>query len=413
MSNRSTAPISVSDDQVPQLHTDAPLPSLRDSRSSKPKVLCVFGTRPEIIKLAPIIRELKRQLGDIQTLTVMSGQHTDLLEPFLELFQVRPDFDLQVMERQQTPNEVCARVLTGLGPIVRKEAPAMVVIQGDTTTALAGALTGFHHKTAVAHVEAGLRSGDPGNPFPEEMNRRLISRLTTYHFAATSGNRKLLLREGVPADEIFVTGNPVVDSLHYILRNTEASSRVRDLLEQTAGRKLLVLTTHRRESFGQAMRQNLREIRKFVESYEDVALIFAVHPNPNVVEAARTELNGNSRVLLIEPLGYCDFIQLLTQAWLVLSDSGGIQEEAPSLGKPVFVLRTNTERPEAIDAGVAFLVGNAPGHLLAMLNRAYNQPGWLEKVKRIPNPFGDGKTASRIAEIIHHKICHTADRITT
>ncbi len=275
MSNRSTAPISVSDGQVPQLHTDAPLPSLRDSRSSKPKVLCVFGTRPEIIKLAPIIRELKQQPGDIQTLTVMSGQHTDLLEPFLKLFQVRPDFDLQVMERQQTPNEVCARVLTGLGPIVRKEAPAMVVIQGDTTTALAGALTGFHHKTAVAHVEAGLRSGDPGNPFPEEMNRRLISRLTTYHFAATSGNRELLLREGVPADEIFVTGNPVVDSLHYILRNTEASSRVRDLLEQTAGRKLLVLTTHRRESFGQAMRQNLREIRKFVESYEDVALIFA------------------------------------------------------------------------------------------------------------------------------------------
>ena len=413
MSNRHLAPLSLTGSYSPQFRLDAArMATCTDSRSMRPKILCVFGTRPEIIKLAPIIRELKQTHHDFQVMTVMSGQHTDLVEPFLELFQVKPDFNLQIMQRQQTPNEVCARVLAGLEPIMSKEAPEAVIVQGDTTTALAGALTGFHHKTAVAHVEAGLRSGDPHNPFPEEMNRRLISRMATYHFAATSGNRDSLLREGVPADDIFVTGNPVVDSLHYILENTEPSSRVRELLKQTAGQKLLVLTTHRRESFGRAMRQNLRDIREFVERHEDVSLIFAVHPNPNVVEAARTELNGGSRILLIEPLGYSDFIQLLKQSWVVLSDSGGIQEEAPSLGKPVFVLRTNTERPEAIDAGVAFLAGNKPGHLLAMLNRAYDESGWLEKIKQIPNPFGDGKTASRIAEIIQQKICCRAERIT-
>ena len=313
MSNRFTAPISVSDGQVPQLHIDAPLPSRRDSRSSKRKVLCVFGTRPEIIKLAPIIRELKQQPGDIQTLTVMSGQHTDLLEPFLKLFQVRPDFDLQVMERQQTPNEVCARVPTGLGPIVRKEVPDMVVIQGDTTTALAGALTGFHHKNAVAHVEAGLRSGDPGNPFPEEMNRRLISRLTTYHFAATSGNRELLLREGVPTDEIFVTGNPVVDALRMVLDLDQPFSDP-DLLNQIGNRKCIVLTTHRRESFGRILEENLKTLSQFVREHEDVVLIFPMHPNPNVSGPTKKILSDNPRTFVIDPLPYRDFIHLLAKS---------------------------------------------------------------------------------------------------
>jgi len=368
--------------------------------AGNPKVLCVFGTRPEIIKLAPIIQELRRNPASASVRTLSSGQHTDLLEPLLELFDVWPDFDLQVMRSEQSPNEVCARALEGMGPIIREEAPDLIVVQGDTTTALAAAMSGFHYQIPVAHVEAGLRSGDSLSPFPEEMNRRLITRLAKYHFAATAGNRAQLLEEGVPAEDIFVTGNPVVDSLHYILENSVPSDLVGSLLQRVGGRELMVLTTHRRENFGGTMQQNLREIRGFVEAHEELSLIFAVHPNPNVVQAAKAELASHPRVHLINPLGYADFIQLVSHAWLLLSDSGGIQEEAPSLGKPLLILRNNTERPEAIQAGTAFLVGDKPGGLTAMLDAAYGGAPWLEQAKQVRNPFGDGKAAQRISRLI-------------
>ena len=366
---------------------------------SRPKVVCVFGTRPEVIKLAPVIQELQFH-QQIRTLTVNSGQHTGLLDPLLTLFHIRPDFNLQVMQQGQSPGEVCSRVMAGLGPIIEAEHPDLIVVQGDTTTAVAAALVGFYQKVAVAHVEAGLRSGDPDSPFPEEMNRRLISQLSTYHFAATAGNRHALLQEGVSSENIFVTGNPVVDSLAYIFKNSAPSESVRSLLARVAGKKLIVLTTHRRESFGRTMRQNLAEIRQFVESHEDVALVFPVHPNPNVAAAARAELDHGGRVLLIEPLDYANFVQLLRSAWLLLSDSGGIQEEAPTLGKMVFVLRNNTERPEAIESGVAQLVGNQPGRLTAMLQRAYSDGGWLEQAKLAQNPFGDGTAGKQIVEVL-------------
>jgi len=366
----------------------------------KPKVLCVFGTRPEVIKLAPVIKALRCNSGATSVRTVSSGQHSELLSPLFELFDIQPDFDIQIMRSEQSSNEVCARALAAIEPILCEEAPDLIVVQGDTTTALAAAISGFHCKVPIAHVEAGLRSGDPLSPFPEEMNRRLITRLAKYHFAATAGNRALLLREGVCAEDIFVTGNPIVDSLHYILENSVPSDRVANLLQQVGGRRLIVLTTHRRENFGATILQNLREILKFVEAHEDLYLIFAVHPNPNVIQAAKAELDSYPRVHLIKPLGYADFIQLLSHSWLLLSDSGGIQEEAPSLGKPLLILRNNTERPEAIQAGSAVVVGDKPGHLGAMLDSAYGGASWLEHAEQVRNPFGDGRAAERISRLI-------------
>jgi UDP-N-acetylglucosamine 2-epimerase (non-hydrolysing) len=379
----------------------APLPL---STSSRPKVFCVFGTRPEVIKLAPVIQELARHKDEIHALTVTSGQHTDLIAPFLKLFQIQPDFDLKVMKRSQSLTHICSEVMARLTPILVAERPQMLLVQGDTTTALAAALTAFYQRIPVGHVEAGLRSGNATSPYPEEMNRRLISQVATYQFAATEGNRAALLAEGCPDDRIFMTGNPVVDALHHILQRSQVSAMVTALLQRFADRKLIVLTTHRRESFGQTMRRNLRDIRRFVEAHQDVALIFPVHPNPNVVSAARAELGDNPRIAQIEPLDYSDFLHLLQKAWLILSDSGGIQEEAPSLGKPVFVLRNNTERPEAIESGVAFLVGNQPGHLASMLQRAYGDQGWLEQVKHVPNPFGDGSASRRIADVVRTEL---------
>ncbi len=365
----------------------------------------MFGTRPEVIKLAPVLRGLQQFRTALQTITVNSGQHRELLDPFLQLLKIAPDFDLGVMRSRQSPSEVCARVLAGLEEIVRSQRPELILVQGDTTTALAGALAGFHNRIPVGHVEAGLRSGDAANPFPEEMNRRLISRLATWHFAATENNRDSLLAEGVAEAAIAVTGNPVVDSLHYILERSEASPRVKELRGRVEGQKLLILTTHRRESFGATLCENLRALRRFIEAHGDTALVFAVHPNPQVVAAAHEVLSGQARIHLIEPLGYADFIHLLRHAWLIISDSGGVCEEAPTLGKPLFILRNCTERQEAIDAGVAQLVGDTPGRLADMLEKVYGDPGWLDSVRRIRNPFGDGASGPRIAELVHAMLC--------
>lgn len=370
----------------------------------RPKVFCLFGTRPEVIKLAPVIRELSNPEHGIDVAPVCSGQHNDLLTPLLSLLSVAPQYNLDVMQPRQTPNDVCARVLERLGPIVVDQQPDLMIVQGDTTTALAGALTAFHCKVPVAHVEAGLRSGNPDSPFPEEMNRRLITRLATYHFAATEKNREALLHEGVAANSIFVTGNPVVDALQHILQTSATSERVQSLVRTIGDRRLLLLTTHRRENFGDTMRQNLRVLRHFVDAHEDVALVFAVHPNPNVVEAAQAELSGHSRILLIQPLDYADFIHLLKHAWLAVSDSGGIQEEAPSLGKPLLVLRSNTERQEAVDSGAAVLVGEEPGRLASLLDSVYHDSSWTNAMKRIRNPFGDGTAARQIADVITHTL---------
>lgn len=364
------------------------------------KILTIFGTRPEVIKLAPIIRKLGDFSDFLQTVNVTSAQHTDLLYPFVELFGIEITHDLQTMEPDQTPNQVCSRVLSALDPILSREQPDLILVQGDTTTALAGALAGFHRGVPVAHVEAGLRSGNLRSPYPEEMNRRLITQLASYHFAATRGNRDTLLAEGVAGNDIFVTGNPVVDALKMILGRGSASFAVKQLLEKTEGLRRLILTTHRRESFGEALDENLRVIRSFIESHEDTVLIFPVHLNPVVARSSREMLSGHPRIHLIEPLGYEDFVTLLSNAWLIVSDSGGVQEEAPTLGKPLLILRENTERPEAVESGIARLVGRSPGRLAEMLSEVYQDGSWAEHVKEVENPFGQGESGDRIAQII-------------
>ena len=361
------------------------------------KALVLFGTRPEAIKLAPVINELKKH-SNIETVVVSSSQHTDLLTPFLEIFEIKTDYDLKVMTENQTPNQVCAKVLSSLDSILKDERPDVILVQGDTTTAFAGAFAGFNRKIKIGHVEAGLRSGNPLSPFPEEMNRRLISQVAELNFAATEKNRENLLQEKVDFDKIFVVGNTVVDALHFILENSTPSEKIKNLLERTKGRKRLLLTTHRRESFGEAMSGNLKELRKFVDKNEDVCLFFPVHPNPNVQEITNEILADRERIYLLEPLDYIDFITLMKNAWLIVSDSGGVQEEAPSLGRPLLVLRENTERPEAISTGVAKLVGGDSRNLAAMLETNYNNETWIRSVREIENPFGDGRSAQKIVE---------------
>jgi UDP-N-acetylglucosamine 2-epimerase (non-hydrolysing) len=347
-----------------------------------------------------VLQSLQEIDPGIEVVTVSSSQHTDLLYPFVQLFGLRLDHDLKVMRPNQTPSEVCARVLQTLDPVLERERPDLVLVQGDTTTAFAGALAAFHRQIPVGHVEAGLRSGNALSPFPEEMNRRLATRLATYHFAATGSNRRNLLAEGVPEDSIFVTGNPVVDALKTIASVATPSPQLQEVLQRTRDTRLLVVTTHRRESFGHVLTENLQVLRRFVDAHPDVTLTFPVHPNPAVAGPAAKVLGGCDRIHLLAPLDYSDFIALLARAWLVVSDSGGVQEEAPSLGKPLLVLRENTERPEGLEAGVSRLVGGRPERLAQMLDEVYTGGEWSKTLQSIQNPFGDGRSGSRIARII-------------
>lgn len=370
------------------------------------KVLVLFGTRPEAIKLAPVIHELHKR--SFQTIVVSSSQHKSLLTPFLAQLDIDVDFDLGVMKRNQSPNDVCSRVMAKVDKILVAEEPDLILVQGDTTTTLAGALAGFNRKIPVGHVEAGLRSGNLMSPFPEEMNRRVVSQMATFHFASTEQNRQALLAEDVPSEKIFVTGNPVVDSLKQMLRDIKPSEKIAGLIEKTAGKKRVLLTTHRRESFGEAMGGNLTVLRDFADRHADVAVFFPVHPNPNVRGIAKEKLGGRDNVFLLEPLDYSDFLFIMKAAWLIVSDSGGVQEEAPSLGKPLLVIRENTERPEAITAGVAKLVGTTPGALEQMLEENYAVDTWIRSVKKVANPFGDGRSAERIVRVIKDKMLSKA-----
>ena len=359
----------------------------------------LFGTRPEAIKLAPVISEMKK-VSHFHTTVVSSSQHTDLLAPFLELFSIETDYDLQVMTANQSPNQVLAKTIEALDKILVDENPDLIIVQGDTTTTLAGAMAGFNRDIPVAHIEAGLRTGNIRSPFPEEMNRKLASQLSTFHFAATDQNRRNLLKEHIRESHVFVTGNTIVDSLHFIRKNLEPSENVTELLEKTDRQKRILLTTHRRESFKEFMASNLHVLRAFVEKRSDVSLIFPVHPNPNVRRITQEILSNHERIHLTDPMDYKDFTHLMEHSWLVVSDSGGVQEEAPSLGKPVFILRENTERPEAVQCGVAKLVGTNPARFARMLEDNYLTETWINSVKQVQNPFGDGNSAKRIVKIL-------------
>jgi UDP-N-acetylglucosamine 2-epimerase (non-hydrolysing) len=345
------------------------------------------------------MRELEQKHTLFRTINVASGQHRELLYSLIALFGIRVDVDLQLMTTDQDSGELCRRIFEKVDRIVGEQAPDLILVQGDTTTALAGAFVGQHRGVPVAHVEAGLRSGNILSPYPEEIHRRLISELATYHFAPTSRNKDMLLREGIDAAKIFLTGNPIVEALQTVLRTTEPSCSL-GLLAKIADHRCIVLTTHRRESFGRVLSENLQVLCQFVREHRDVVLVFPMHPNPNVSGPATQILAGNPRIVITPPLPYPEFIHLLSKSWLIVSDSGGIQEEAPSLGKPLLILRENTERAECIDAGVARLVGGRPDTLMAMLQEAHQDGSWADSVRKVTNPFGAGDSASRIVRCL-------------
>lgn len=362
------------------------------------KVLICLGTRPELIKFAPLIKALLSRRIDL--VTVNTGQHTDLLLPLFELFNIRPQYNLEAMVAGQSLNALGSRLLSLLDPVLEAEKPDLVIVQGDTSSAVMASIAAFNRKIPVGHLEAGLRSGNPLSPFPEEMNRRLVGQIAAYHFAATERNRRTLLDEGVPPGSIHLVGNTVVDALRQTLA-TARPGKVVDLMQQwAAGRRLVLVTTHRRENFGETMSLHLRALRDFIESQPDLCMVFPVHPNPNVRAAVAAELDNHPRIRLTDPMGYCDFIHLLSHTWLIVSDSGGIQEEATALGKPMIVLRENTERPEAVECGVARLVGESPERLREMLGTALVDQDWHASASQSRDVFGDGHTAERVCDVL-------------
>ncbi len=372
--------------------------SIAEFSASHFKVLACLGTRPELIKFAPLIRTLQNRGASL--VTVNTGQHTDLLNPLFELFAIRPQHDLAAMVAGQSLNALGSRLLERLDPVLEMEKPDLVLVQGDTASAVMGALAAFNRHIPVGHLEAGLRSGNPLSPFPEEMNRRLVGQMATHHFAATERNRRTLLDEGVAPEAIHLVGNTVVDALRHTLSTTRPGKTVELMQQWASGKRLVLVTTHRRENFGETMSQHLRALREFIESESDLCMIFPVHPNPNVRATVAAELEDHPRIRLTDPMGYCDFAHLLSHAWLIVSDSGGIQEEATALGKPMIVLRENTERPEAVECGVARLVGESPERLRDMLRIALTDQVWHANANRARDVFGDGRTAERICDIL-------------
>ena len=371
------------------------------------KVMVVVGTRPEAIKMAPILRDL-RSHPDFRPLLVTTAQHRELVDEVLELFGLKPDHDLEVMAERQSLEHVVVRVLTGMGPLLAQERPDLVLVEGDTSTVLAAALAAFHQQVRVGHVEAGLRTRDRYHPFPEEMNRRLVGCLADLHFAPTERARDNLLSEQVAPQCVFVTGNTVIDALQQA-----AALRLplpAGVEEPRAGERLVVLTAHRRENWGEPLREICRAVRTLVGAHPDLRVVYALHPNPVVQEAAREVLEGVERVMLLNFPSYGQFVSLMSRAYLIMTDSGGIQEEAPALGKPVLVLRTNTERPEGVAAGVARLVGvSAPG-IVAQVEALLQDEASYRRMAQAANPYGDGRASERIREAIRYCFGRRPDR---
>jgi len=372
--------------------------------SDRPRVLVVIGTRPEGIKLAPVVEALERRSEQVEVRTALTGQHSELLDHVLEIFDLVPDWDLGIMREGQDLYDVAQGTLSGLRPIFRDYRPDLVVVQGDTASVFFGALAAFFERTRVAHVEAGLRSRDKWKPFPEEILRRLTGVVADLHFAPTAGARANLLAEGVAPESIHVTGNTVVDALHAIARNERPvrDARLRAALD--GGARLVLLTAHRRESFGAPLQEAFGAVRELADHYRDVVFLYPVHPNPQVRTAASAVLGGHERILLTEPLDYPDLVAALRRAVLVLTDSGGIQEEAPSFGTPVLVLREVTERPEGIEAGVARLVGTSRRRILEEAHRLLGDETARQRMARAANPYGDGRAGERIADVIVHAL---------
>ena len=365
------------------------------------KVMVVFGTRPEAIKLAPVIRAL-RQKGSILCQVTVTAQHREMLDQVLELFKIVPDFDLNLMRPGQTLTDITTRALCGLREVFQRELPDLVLVHGDTTTTFVAALAAFYAQIPVGHVEAGLRTGNKYSPFPEEMNRKLASVLTDLHFAPTETAKRNLLLEGVDSAKIFVTGNTVIDALLATLQPAYSflDPHIQTILKQGGASRMILVTTHRRENLGEPMRQIYQALHSTLELFPDTYVIFPVHKNPKVRKVVTEVLGSHPRVNLVEPMDYEPFVNLMARAHLILTDSGGIQEEAPSLGIPVLVVRDTTERPEAVAAGTVSLVGTEYDSVFMELKRLLSDQSAYQKMAMASNPYGDGCAADRIAEII-------------
>lgn len=358
------------------------------------KILCAVGTRPEAIKMAPVIQALKAE-ASFEVRVLATAQHRELLDQVFDWFQIDADIDLNIMQAGQTLAGLTARLFTAVDEVLEQEKPDMVVVQGDTTTVMVMALAAFYRQVPVAHVEAGLRTQDLQNPFPEELNRVVAGKVAALHFAPTQSSADNLLQERTKPETVLVTGNTVIDALHWTAAKAVALS-----FQPQAGKRLILLTTHRRENFGEPMQQLLRAIRDFLLRRDDVEVVFPVHPNPNVQAAAQQYLSELSNCHLVAPLDYPEFVQTMKQAHIIVTDSGGVQEEGPALGKPVLVMREATERPEAIDEGVVRLVGQDPHCLVAALDELLDDATVYQSMAKGVSPYGDGHAAERIVRAI-------------
>lgn len=369
--------------------------------AARPRILVVFGTRPEAIKLFPLVHALRRTDADVRV--CVTGQHREMLDQVLEIAQITPEHDLDLMLPNQSLDTLSARLLTELGKVMDADRPDRVIVQGDTATAMIGALTAYYRKIPVGHVEAGLRSGNIYHPWPEEVNRKVVGAIADLHFAPTDTSRDALLAENVPAERIHVTGNTVIDALIETRARVDSdaalASTIAPIAARFAGKRIVAVTTHRRENFGEGLKSVAQAVRRIADR-PDVAVIFPVHPNPNVRAPMSEVLGGVENVAMIDPLDYPNFVRLLSLCHFVMTDSGGVQEEAPALAKPVLVMRETTERPEGVAAGTAKLVGNDEEVIVTEASRLLDDSAAYEAMARAHNPFGDGRSSERIARII-------------
>jgi UDP-N-acetylglucosamine 2-epimerase (non-hydrolysing) len=372
------------------------------------KILTIFGTRPETIKLAPIILEMEQNPEDFDLKIVVTGQHRELLDQFLKIFEIKPDYDLCAMKENQSLSNLSAEILKRVDNILIKERPGLVIVQGDTTSAFIGSLTAFYHKIKIAHVEAGLRTKDKYNPFPEEINRRVIDVLSDFYFTPTKIAKENLINEGFDKRKIFITGNTVIDALLWMAKKISQPKIDKQILNSFQkkyqipfdNKKIILVTGHRRESFGKDFENICFGLKKIVEENPDVRIIYPMHLNPNVRKPVCKILGKVNRVHLMPPLDYPEFIWLMNRSYFIMTDSGGIQEEAPSLHKPVLVMRKKTERPEGLKAGVSKLAGVTQNSILKTAQKLIKDEKEYQKMTRAQNPYGDGKAAKRIVNIL-------------
>ena len=361
----------------------------------KIKVMSIFGTRPETIKMAPVVHELEKR-EEIESIVCVTAQHREMLDQVLKALKVKPDYDLNIMKQGQTLSDITTRALKGLEDVIKEVKPDIILVHGDTTTTVAGALAAFYQQVAVGHVEAGLRTYNKYSPFPEEMNRQFVGIVSDMNFAPTERSKNNLLREGKKEETIYVTGNTAIDALNLTV-DEEYSD---EITEWIGDDRLIVLTAHRRENLGEPMYRMFKAIRRIIDKYDDVKMVYPVHLNPLVVKAANEVFGDSEKIKLIKPLEVVEFHNLLSRSYLILTDSGGIQEEAPSLGKPVIVLRDTTERPEGIDAGTLKLAGTEEETIYQMVDELLSDSMEYEKMSKASNPYGDGHASERIVDAI-------------